>query len=106
MEILVTDNDGSHHRLTADPGEILMEVIRDNDLGVLGTCGGMASCGTCHIYVDQDWLLKTGERTEDEEYMLESLADMVEVNECSRLACQITLSEEMAGMAVEVAAEI
>ncbi|MCH9692232.1 MAG: 2Fe-2S iron-sulfur cluster binding domain-containing protein [Gammaproteobacteria bacterium] len=106
MEILVTDNDGSQHTLTADTGEILMEVIRDSDLGILGTCGGMASCGTCHIYVAKQWLAKTGERTEDEGYMLEAIADMVEVNDRSRLACQITLSKELAGIAVEVAPEI
>ena len=89
---------------SAVAGGNLMETLRDNDL-VEGTCGGAASCGTCHIYVAADWIGKLGERTEDEGYMLEALEDVTEVKPVSRLACQITLEEAHDGLSLKIAPE-
>ena len=54
INIHVTDADGAKNELTATPGSQLMNTIRDAGI-VEGTCGGMASCGTCHVYIDDDW---------------------------------------------------
>lgn len=86
------------------PQGALMDALQMKGL-VEGTCGGAASCGTCHVYVAEAWAGKTGERTEDEGYMLEALEDVVEVNERSRLSCQIALSEALDGLEVVVAPE-
>ena len=69
-KITAIDHDGNEHALDASAGDVLMESLRDADL-VEATCGGAASCGTCHVYLRDNWLAKTGERTEDEGYMLE-----------------------------------
>lgn len=104
-KITATDHEGKAHVLEASAGDMLMESLRDADL-VEATCGGAASCGTCHVYVGNDWLDKTGERTEDEGYMLESLEEHVEIKESSRLACQVQISDEHDGLALEIAPQI
>ena len=53
-------NDGSEKVVDAENGLSLMEVARDNDLGIEGTCGGSISCCTCHIIVDKNWFEKVG----------------------------------------------
>lgn len=103
--ITVFDQDGTEHSLSAKSGDALMESLRDADL-VEATCGGAASCGTCHIYLRDDWAAKCGDRTEDEGYMLEGLEELVEVKDVSRLACQIILSDEMEGISMDIAPQI
>ncbi len=105
INIQVTDADGVKKEITATPGSQLMNSIRDAGM-VEGTCGGMASCGTCHVYIDEDWNARTGERTEDEGYMLESLEELVEIKPTSRLCCQIILSEEHNGLSLTVGPQI
>ncbi len=106
LQITVTDRSGEQRQVEASDGEVLMDILRDNDFDVLGTCGGMASCGTCHIYVGPSWKDRLGEQPEDEQYMLEALAEVVEVRDCSRLSCQVTLTEAMNGLTIEVAPEV
>lgn len=105
VHIKITGRSGEERQVEASDGEVLMDILRDNDFNVLGTCGGMASCGTCHIYVDSAWMDKLGEQPEDEQYMLEALAEVVEVRDCSRLSCQITVTDAMDGLTIEVAPE-
>lgn len=104
-EIHVTDRDGNKHTLDAPNGDPLMETLRDQDMDVEGICGGQCACGTCHVYVSEEWAAKLPAREEDEEDMLEAIEDMVEVKKTSRLSCQIEMSDELAGLTVEVAPE-
>jgi len=103
--IKVVDQNGMEHVLSISSGTALMEPLRDADL-VEATCGGAASCGTCHIYLKDGWDEKTGERTEDEGYMLEALEEHVEIRKESRLACQITLSDSHDGISMDIAPQI
>lgn len=104
-KITVYDQEGKEHILSADAQNILMEPLRDEGL-VDATCGGAASCGTCHIYLRDDWISKCGERTEDEGYMLEGLEEHVEVKDVSRLACQIMITDELDGISMDIAPQI
>jgi len=70
---------------------------------VEGTCGGAASCGTCHVYFADK--VSAGEQTEDEGYMLEGLEDFVDIREGSRLSCQIKVTEAHEGLKIEIAPE-
>ena len=74
-----------------------MEPLRDMDDGVGAICGGMCSCATCHVYVDEAWREKTGEPSPMEEDMLDFGYD---VRENSRLSCQIKVSNELDGLVV------
>lgn len=100
IQINVEDRAGVQHTLEAptDMGLNLMELCKSYDLPVLGTCGGMALCASCHVYVLSDHPLS--EPTEDELNMLDA-AFFVKTN--SRLGCQIKLSDELDGLVVKLA---
>jgi len=102
IKINVTDRDGGAHLIDAAPGEQLMEVLREHDWGVAAICGGMCSCGTCHVFVDEAWLDQFPAPDVDEE----DLVDMLEFRQPnSRLSCQLTLKPEHDGLALHLAPE-
>jgi 2Fe-2S ferredoxin len=103
IDIEVTERDGTTRTIAGSTGASLMEVLRDADTGVEGTCGGVCACGTCHVYVSASWLLKLPPKAPDEADMLEALGGVGEVRADSRLACQIELRDELSGLAVEIA---
>lgn len=101
-ELKATTREGEQHTLDVSGGTPIMEPLRDEDLGVEGTCGGMCSCGTCHIYVDEAWLDKLPPKSEDEEMMLEAIGELVEIRPNSRLSCQIPLTDELEGLEIQI----
>jgi len=101
ITINVTTRDGDREQIDGVEGSALMEMLRDAGLGVDGTCGGMCSCGSCHVYIQGGPGLPAPR--EDETDMLEGMAEIVEVRPSSRLSCQIILAEELDGLEVEIA---
>ena len=71
--------------------------------GILAECGGSASCGTCHVYVDEDRLGLLPPLDELEDATLDGTAKDRRPN--SRLSCQITVTEALDGLSVTVARE-
>ena len=100
ITITVIDRDDQVHQLEAptDMGLSLMELCKSYELPVLGTCGGMALCASCHVYVLSEHELH--EPTDDELNMLDS-AFFVQNN--SRLGCQIKIANELDGLEVKLA---
>lgn len=101
MKIYVYDRDGEKHTVEGTAGDSLMDPLRSADL-VDATCGGSCSCATCHVYVDDKSFALLPAAGEEENEVIEF---MEKVEDTSRLACQIQLTEEMDGMAVTVAQE-
>ena len=101
-KLIVKTQSGEEKTLEAAEGSLVMEALRDAFL-VEATCGGAASCGTCHIYFADASL--AGDQTEDEGYMLESLGDFVEIKDGSRLSCQVKVTTELDGASIEIAPE-
>lgn len=101
--VRVTGRDGVERELEAGTGCALMEALRDANTGIDGTCGGMMSCGTCHVYVDPAWAAKLPPKSEDEQMMLDAIGELVELKPGSRLSCQIQVSDALEGLAVQVA---
>ncbi len=93
--------DGTRRAVDAPVGLSLMEIAQKNDIEEIeGACGGCMACATCHMYVHPDWqekCLPDGERSDDEEDMLDLAFD---VRENSRLGCQIAMTEELDGLVV------
>ena len=90
---------GEIKKIDAEDGLTLMEVARDNDLGIEGTCGGSISCCTCHIVIEKDWFSKVGPANPDEEDMLDLAVDL---QPTSRLGCQIEVTPELDGLIVNI----
>lgn len=100
VQVTYIEHDGTAHTVEADDGKSLMEVAVEKMIsGIDGDCGGACACATCHIYVDEAWLSKVGEKSEMEASML----DFAEgVTEASRLACQITAGPGVDGIVVRL----
>ncbi|KAF0960332.1 2Fe-2S iron-sulfur cluster-binding protein [Rhodococcus sp. T7] len=101
--IVVIDRDGEHHRLDWEPDQSLMEVLRDNGLPILASCGGTASCATCHVFLDPQVTAELGERCEDEQELLEETESFDTAR--SRLSCQVERSTALDGITVTLAPE-
>ncbi|MFW0786394.1 2Fe-2S iron-sulfur cluster-binding protein [Gordonia sp. CPCC 206044] len=101
--ITVTDRDGIPRRVDWEEGQSLMEALRDNDFPILASCGGTASCATCHVYLPEQVVDRLGERSDDELELLED-ADAYDPNR-SRLACQVGRSGELNELNVVLAPE-
>jgi len=85
------------YEVDAASGLSAMQAAVDNAVpGIDADCGGNAACGTCHVYVDAAWIGKTGPARPGSELQMVQLTDDSRAN--SRLACQITLSDELDGM--------
>jgi 2Fe-2S ferredoxin len=100
--VRVIDRDGAERELNAPNGSTLMEPLRDMDDGVAAICGGMCSCATCHVYVDEAWVGKLPNPMSDETDML---GDLISRKPNSRLSCQVILNDALSGLKVTVAPE-
>lgn len=78
----------------------LMEIALEHHVdGITGDCGGLCSCGTCHVQIDPAWIDVVGPATDDENDILE-FEDAA--NAYSRLGCQIELTPDLDGLVVRV----
>lgn len=102
VSISIIDREGETHSIIAptDMAMNLMEVCKAYELPVEGTCGGMALCASCQCYIESDHSLE--ERSEDEEAML---SEALNVQDNSRLGCQIPITEDLEGLIVRLAPE-
>jgi ferredoxin len=100
ISVTIIDREGAEHVIVAptDMNLNMMEICRMNDLGVEGTCGGMALCASCQVYVESGHQLS--EQTDVE---LDMLDQAFHVRSDSRLGCQIRISEVIDGLIVRVA---
>ncbi|HVC01939.1 MAG TPA: 2Fe-2S iron-sulfur cluster-binding protein [Steroidobacteraceae bacterium] len=99
----VVDRDGKEHAIDAKPGIKLMEILRELDYGVAAICGGLCSCATCHVYVDQAWVDRLPQKQSDEQDLLTELADYRPAT--SRLSCQVDFTAALDGLKVTIAAD-
>ncbi|HEX3407703.1 MAG TPA: 2Fe-2S iron-sulfur cluster-binding protein [Caulobacteraceae bacterium] len=99
-KITYIEFNGTEHVVDVKPGLSVMEgAVKNNIPGIDADCGGACACATCHVYVDQAWLDKTGSQSAMEESMLD-FAENVEDN--SRLSCQIKVTDDLDGLVVRM----
>ena len=100
IRITIIDREGQLHEVDAptDMNMNVMELCKSAELPVEGTCGGMALCASCHVYIESDHELNV--QSAEEEDMLDQ-AFFVKQN--SRLGCQISLNDELEGLVVRLA---
>ncbi len=103
VKLTFVQPDGTSQTVEAEPGVTVMEVAKLNDVpGVEAECGGACACATCHVYVNPEWVEKTGKPSSIEEDMLDFAFD---VRKESRLSCQIKVTPELDGLTVRVPAK-
>lgn len=101
-KIIFIEACGKRTEVEAKIGESIMRNATDNCIeGIVAECGGSLSCATCHGYVATPWADKVEAATEQEKVMVECAID---ARPTSRLTCQITMTEELDGIEVELPA--
>lgn len=104
MRITYCDSKGVSRTVEARPGQSVMEVATQAGIPEIDTdCGGVCSCASCHVYVDEEWLDRFPPLSKNENALL-SLLEERKPN--SRLSCQLKASEEMDGLTVHTPAPI
>ena len=96
------EHDGTPHLVEAPIGlSVMRAAVNNNVPGIDADCGGECACATCHVYVEAEWLARTGlpEPGSQEASML-SFAAVAEPN--SRLSCQIAMREDLDGLVVRM----
>ena len=83
--------DGSEHTLNVENGSSLMEVGRDNNMGLEGPVGQFVLCNLPCLFSDADYA-RVGSPSDDEMDMLELAFGLTST---SRLGCQITIGREL-----------
>ena len=99
-QLVIVDRDGEEHSVEGKVGVSVMETLREVDYGVAAICGGMCSCATCHVYVDDAWHGRLPPRQGDEQELLQELNA---VRPTSRLSCQLQFTEALSGLKVAIA---
>jgi 2Fe-2S ferredoxin len=93
---------GTEHIVDVDDHLSLMEGSILNEVpGIIGLCGGICSCATCHCYIEGDWAAQLPPPSEGELAMLERASDR---RPSSRLGCQVVVTGELDGMVVHLPA--
>ncbi len=101
-KITFIEHTGKAHTVEIAVGKSVMQAAVDNNVpGIDADCGGECACATCHVYVEPEWLSKTGlpEAGSQEASML-SFAAVTQTD--SRLSCQITMTPELDGLVVRM----
>ncbi len=99
-KITYVEHSGKSHTIQVQNGLTVMEgAVQNNIPGIDADCGGSMACATCHVYVKEEWFNKLPKKEDGEEDML----DMAyEPNKFSRLSCQLTASDELEGLVVNL----
>jgi 2Fe-2S ferredoxin len=96
-------SDGTATVVDVPVGRSVMRGAVDNGIeGILAECGGGAICATCHVYVDTEGsaaaALPAVDELEDE--LLQATASPRTA--CSRLSCQLPVTEAVDGLVILV----
>ena len=104
ITLRVVDRKGEAHDIQSQAAQDnIMQVLYDADQNIEATCGGCASCATCHVYVDEQWMQQLGKRDDNEVMLLEGSDHYDEKR--SRLSCQIQLDASLDGLSITLAPE-
>jgi 2Fe-2S ferredoxin len=93
------ERDGTGREVDAPLGLSVLEIAHKHGVDIEGACEGSLACSTCHVIVDGAWYGKLAGATEDEEDMLDLAFDL---QETSRLGCQIIMTEALDGLVVKL----
>ena len=104
IHINVTTRNGENRVVASDKDhQTLMQLLFDEDIGVEASCGGCASCATCHVFIDQEFSHLLPERDQAELMLLQYAEHYDPVR--SRLSCQIELKTDIDGLSLTIAPE-
>jgi 2Fe-2S ferredoxin len=97
--VTYTSAEGDIRVIDATPGDSVMQTaVRNGLTTIVGECGGVLSCATCHVFVADEDLDRLPAMGTQEDEMLDGAAD--DRRASSRLSCQIKVSDELGDLHV------
>lgn len=103
-KVVFVQSDGTQTGIDARAGDSVMVSATQHGVpGIVGECGGNASCATCHVWVRADHAVALDPPGDMEEDLLDLAVS--ERREGSRLSCQVVVSEALDGLTVDVPTE-
>ena len=93
------ERNGTPREVEAALGLSVLEIAHRHGVDIEGACEGSLACSTCHVIVDPSWFTRLVNPTEDEEDMLDLAFDL---QETSRLGCQLIMTEALDGLVVKL----
>lgn len=101
-KVTFIERNGSRKDVNAARNTSLLQVAHAAKIDMEGACEGSMACSTCHVIVDGEWFAKLPAAHATEEDMLDLTYG---VTRTSRLACQITVTDELDGLVVRLPAQ-
>lgn len=90
-----------HVQVQINRADSVMSFARDANIpGIIGRCGGYATCGTCHMYASKSNPNSLSQTPEEEADVILGLES--ELRPESRLTCQINVDLNSADLDFEV----
>jgi ferredoxin, 2Fe-2S len=98
--ITFISHNGTAETIDGEVGQSVMDAARDHGItGIEAVCGGGTACGTCHVFVEPDWLTRLPPTTLAEQELVDFLTQK---QPNSRLSCQISMVPELDGLVVHL----
>lgn len=96
IQIILIDHQGNPHPIDVSVGQSIMEAAVINGVpGVQAECGGSPQCGTCSVFVPDEWSGLTGSPDDLE---INVLKFNNKFDDKRRLSCQLVAQSEWHGM--------
>ena len=100
-KVIYVADSGEERVIDATAGDSVMSTaVKNGVTGIIGECGGNASCATCHVWVREEFLPLLGEIGEAEEDLLDM--GVTDRRSGSRLSCQVPVTEDLDGLIVDI----
>lgn len=100
-KLIYVDPVGQEQAVDAAAGDTVMSAaVRNGVPGIVGECGGNASCATCHVWVREEFAALVGGPNDMEDDLLD--LGVSDRRATSRLGCQIPVTPELDGLTVDV----
>lgn len=97
MKVVFILNDNKKKEVECSVGETLLSVAERNNL-LRGNCEGFGVCGSCHVIIEN----LNDKLPEISDLENNALDKARHVTSKSRLACQITLTEDLDGLSIRI----
>ena len=98
--ITFIEPNGTRKEVDATVGDSVMRTAVNHGIeGIVAECGGNMSCATCHAYIAREWSGRLTPPSSTEALLIECAID---VRPNSRLTCQITVTQDLDGLLVEI----
>ena len=94
--------DDSRRTLDVPAGFTILEIAREFDIDIEGTCDGCLACTTCHVIVDPASYPLLAAPSVDEDDMLDLAYGLAPT---SRLGCQIVVTDALDGITLTIPGE-